>query len=461
MPKKAKEALNKVGCGFCLAKWTQVTIHLQLGTTHSCHHPDTHKIPLVELRRNPSALHNTKIKKEVRKEMLEGKRPEECGYCWNVEDNSEFWSDRFFKSAEPWSWPDLERISESSWREDFNPRYVEVSFSNACNQKCSYCSPADSSKWALEIEKHGPYPTTDYFNAMTREMVTYKPNEENPYLEAFWKWWPDLYRDLHTFRMTGGEPLMVQDTWDILDFIINEPEPNRDLHLAINTNLNFNDTIVDKFIEKINRIEDENRVKDIVVYTSVDGWGEQAEYGRHGLQFNRFWDNINKVLSKCPTVTLGVMSTYNALSVPSYHKLIYGVHQLKEEYVSLDRAWSTAAALDASYLRNPRHQTVQILPQSLAPIVKEQAVLASYLQNVYLLGPNKDKVAYGYTQMEIPKIERIYDWMVSPQDEKQLQVNRRNFYNFFAEHDRRRGTDFCKTFPEYEEFYNQCKSIKL
>jgi len=461
MPKKAKAELNKVGCGFCLAKWTQVTIHLQLGRTHSCHHPDSHVIPLVELRRNPSALHNTKHKKEARKEMLSGLRPEECGYCWNVEDNSEFWSDRLFKSAEPWSWPDLERISQSNWRENVNPRYVEVSFSNACNQKCSYCTPADSSLWASEIDKLGPYPTTDYFNAMTKDRVAFKSNEDNPYLTAFWKWWPELYRDLHTFRITGGEPLLSKDTWDILDFIINEKEPNRNLHLAINTNLNFSEKTIDRFIDKVNRITDENRVKDFVVYTSVDGWGEQAEYGRYGLVFNRFWDNVHKILEKCPTVTLGVMSSYNALSLPTFHKLIYGVHELKEQYASHERAWSTAAALDASYLRYPRHQTVQILPQDLSSIVKEQADLASHLQDVFLVGPNKDIVSYGYTQMEIPKIERIYDWMISPQDEKQLQINRSNFYSFINEHDKRRGTDFCKTFPEYEEFYNHCKSIKL
>jgi len=100
---KIREELNSTGCGFCLAKWTQVTIHLQLGRTHSCHHPDTHPIPLVELNRNPSALHNTKFKKEKRKEMLEGKRPSECQYCWNVEDTSSHYSDRIFKSSEPWS----------------------------------------------------------------------------------------------------------------------------------------------------------------------------------------------------------------------------------------------------------------------------------------------------------------------------------------------------------------------
>jgi hypothetical protein len=30
--------------------------------------------------------------------MLEGQRPDECDYCWNVEDNSDRFSDRVFKS---------------------------------------------------------------------------------------------------------------------------------------------------------------------------------------------------------------------------------------------------------------------------------------------------------------------------------------------------------------------------
>ena len=42
--KEMKQKLDGVGCGFCLAKWTQVTMHLHDGTTHSCHHPTPHKI---------------------------------------------------------------------------------------------------------------------------------------------------------------------------------------------------------------------------------------------------------------------------------------------------------------------------------------------------------------------------------------------------------------------------------
>jgi hypothetical protein len=51
--------------------------------------------------------------------------------------------------------------------------------------------------------------------------------------------------------------------------------------------------------------------------------------------------------------------------------------------------------------------------------------------------------------------------MISPQDSDTQFINRHNFYKFFNEHDRRSGTNFVKTFPEYEEFYNFCKEIKL
>ena len=156
-----KNNLDKVGKGMCLAKWTQVTLQLQTGHNHSCHHPRTHKISEKEIKRNPSALHNTQYKKIRRREMLTGKRPEECDYCWGVEDNSDRFSDRVFKSNESWSKPHFDEIVNQDWRQDFNPRYVEVAFSNACNFKCSYCGPAYSSTWMNEMKTHGAYPTTD------------------------------------------------------------------------------------------------------------------------------------------------------------------------------------------------------------------------------------------------------------------------------------------------------------
>lgn len=467
--KKTNTRLNKVGCGMCLAKWTQTTIHLQLGRTHSCHHPDTHVIPIDEIKKNPGALHNTAFKKQKRKEMLEGKRPSECNYCWNVEDNSKEFSDRTYKSNEPWSKPHFDEIVEGPWDQDFNPRYVEIGFTNACNFKCSYCGPSFSSKWVEEMNQYGNYPTTDYFNNIEylkdSGRMPFKQTDYNPYVEAFWKWWPSLYRDLHTFRMTGGEPLLSKDVWKILDFIIDEPNPNSNLTLSVNTNLGVPDKLIDKLIEKINRLTldgvsliggSKPRIKEFQLFTSVDTWGPQAEYIRNGLEFNRFWDNMVKIMEKCPKVSIGIMSTYNALSVPNYHKLIKGVFDLKKQYSEPGRTWSTAVVLDASYLRYPLHQTVQVLPRPWAEQIKYHGELAADHMEIF---KHEAGNTNGYTDSEVGKLRRIYDWQIAEQDPVILNKNRANFYRFFNAHDKRRNTNFLKTFPEFEEFWYQCKEI--
>lgn len=460
-----KKELDKTGCGFCLAKWTQVTIHLQMGETHSCHHPGTHKIPVSELSRNPSALHNTKFKKERRKEMLEGKRPKECDYCWNVEDNSKELSDRTYKSYEPWSRPYKKEIEMLDWRADFNPKYVEVAFSNVCNFKCSYCGPSFSSAWVQESKKFGGYPTDDKFNDITwlEEVgkMPFKHDEYNPYLEAFWKWWPELYRDLHTFRITGGEPLLAKDTWKVLDYIIEQDNPNKELKLGINSNLGVPDDLIDKFIEKVNIIESRGLVKEIIIYTSCDTAGEHADYIRNGLDYPRWTFNVDKILSASNKLSIVCMSTFNALSIPRYQELIAFIYDMKKKHNNPDRYWCPSIFLDSSYLRHPTHQSVKILDSKIwAPVVREHAKFAESLRTIKTWdGPEWENWYAGYTDIEIDKINRIADWMESDTDPDELERTRRNFYNFFNAHDKRRDTNFKKTFPEFASFYDECKEI--
>ena len=84
--KEVRDKLNNVGCGFCPMKWLHETLYLHTGDNHSCYHPRPQHIPLEEIEKDPSALHNTDWKKQQRKTMLEGGRPDECYYCWNIED---------------------------------------------------------------------------------------------------------------------------------------------------------------------------------------------------------------------------------------------------------------------------------------------------------------------------------------------------------------------------------------
>ena len=299
---KIHQRLDAVSPTYCVAKWQQVTIHLATGQTHSCHHPTTHKIPVEELINNPSALHNTKFKKEQRKLMLEGKRPAECDYCWRAEDApGDHKSDRIKKSADPvWGNPFLESSAKLTWDANVLPAYVEVSFSNVCNFGCAYCSPEISSTLMQETNRHGPIQLSQskehdlsFLKSQGRFPIAHR--DPNPYIDAWWKWWPELYPALKVFRITGGEPLLSKETFRTLDWIIANPNP--DLELAINTNLGVSDETLKEFLEKCNYIVENNLVKSLKIFTSCDTHGEQAEYIRKGLNYRK-WYNVNVLLQE-------------------------------------------------------------------------------------------------------------------------------------------------------------------
>ena len=60
-PKKVKEKLDSVGCGFCLAKWTQVC-PFRFRFNPVVYHVRAPTIP-EEVKKNPNVLHNTRFKK--------------------------------------------------------------------------------------------------------------------------------------------------------------------------------------------------------------------------------------------------------------------------------------------------------------------------------------------------------------------------------------------------------------
>ena len=447
---KTRDAINKISPSFCLAKWLQVTLHLQFGHTHSCHHPQTHKIPLEELKDNPSALHNTAYKKSQRRLMLEGVRPPECQYCWNVEDlPGNLISDRHLKSHDTWARPYLEDVVNKPWDANIDPHYVEVSFSNVCNLKCSYCSPAFSSKWMEEVTNFGAYPTSDQFNNLDwlkqQNKMPRPHREENPYVEAFWKWFPGLYPKLKVFRLTGGEPLMSKDTFKLLDYIIANP-PNKELELAINTNGCVPDKLFLPFLEKLKKVEEKVRLTRI--YTSVDTYGDQAEYIRTGLDFNQWYDNTNKILEQCPRTKVTIMCTTNLLSVPRIHQLLDLIHPMKRKYYTNDR--KVPITIDMAILRHPAHQSAIILPNDYSRMLDPAFAVMNQNAETHT-NPYK-----GFFDFEIEKLRRFKEYLESePHAGEKLHVPtaRLDFKKFVDEHDRRRGTNFVQTFPEFEEFY--------
>ena len=444
--RQMRDRLNAVSCSFCLAKWYQVTIHLQNGHTHSCHHPKTHKVPIQEIASNPSALHNTNFKKQRRKEMLEGARPSECDYCWNVEDApGDNLSDRHIKSAEWWEADKFDAARTMPWDADVNPTYVEVSFGNVCNFKCSYCVPHISSKWMEETKRFGPYPISRQHDSVEhlekRGLMPIPEREENPYVDAFWRWWPELYRTLRVFRITGGEPLLSKNTFSVLEHILAQPNPS--LHLSINSNLGVPDDLYERFLDIVRAIVERQAVASFHLYSSVDAHGRRAEYIRHGLDYDKWMANARRYFETVPESQLTIMSTFNALSVTSFVPMAQDVVALRKQYrTSRDR---TRIVLDLPYLREPRHQSAMILGPAFANASDE--MLAFVNGEPSMLDWERNKVA------------RIHAMLRKPWPEERLAPARADFYRFFSEHDRRRGTDFLGTFPEMAEFWELCRGL--
>jgi hypothetical protein len=63
---------------------------------------------------------------------------------------------------------------------------------------------------------------------------------------------------------------------------------------------------------------------------------------------------------------------------------------------------------------------------------------------------------HGFKDYEIQRLQRIIDQM-DPKKHQFDNATKADFYKFFAEHDKRRATNFLKTFPEMSEWYDECK----
>lgn len=446
------QRLNEVSSSFCLAKWFNVSIHIPTGRTHSCYHPPTHQIPLKEVAIDVSALHNTEYKKKQRRLMLKGDRPIECGFCWQIEDSGNQLSDRAYRSKDVYEPGLIEEAVLLGETGNPNPRYVEVNFNQACNFKCSYCSPHLSTEWNKEIDRHGPYFLADGKThndtqwMRTQNMV---PNNslDNPYLLAFWEWLPQIYPTLHTFRMTGGEPLMDKNTFRMFDYV--KEHPSEKLHLSITSNCCPPKGQWDKFMTSLKEITDADAVNHFMLYCSLDSWGNQAEYIRNGLDFCTLYQNITDFLRNGRKHSLTFIITFNALSYGKWMTYVKNILKLREEF-NTDRQliWFDVPMLNDPHWLNPR-----LIPSMVSELERSVEFMKENEEGEH----NRFK---GFKDFEISKVQRLIDWVKNDGGKYDRTTAMRNFYLFFSQHDERRGTNFLNTFPELTDFWNECEKTQ-
>lgn len=483
----AEKQLNYISPSMCYAKWTMTSISLTNGMTHSCYHNPLHKIDLEEIKNNPSALHNTAQKKQERTQMLAGERPAGCSYCWKIEDSGNR-SDRVYRSGESWAQNSRIEIFDALAEQNVNPRYVEVNFNQACNFKCTYCSPHLSTEWEKDVDQNGPYSVLDPngyeykhndLDALKRQglMPSKTAQADNPYIEAFWKWWPELYRNLEVFRITGGEPLMDKNTFKVLEYIYENP--NAWLEMSITTNMcPPTPLLMDKFIEKAKKLEeiqiweDKKRwnpgsgnhwyvnmaLKNLALFVSVDSVGDHAEYGRNGLNFSQMTANVNRFLEETNNTTLTFINTFNVFSVPRFKDYLEYILQLRSKYsreaqgtkyIPIYDPYNTHPDyeihprqriwFDIPLLRDPAWQNIKVLPVDFAEYIRD---------GISFMEEHAEKGDFvGFYDFEINKAKRNLDVFLSAERQ---EIDLVNFKRFFEEYDKRSGNSLLETFPEFK-----------
>ena len=437
-----KEKLDTKSASFCGAKWYNATIWLGSGMTTSCHHPLPHKIDLEEIKTNPSAIHNTKQKKEQRRQMQVGERPAGCEYCWKIEDiGRDAISDRVYKSK-IYTDEALDDAFRTDYKTDYNLKTLEIAFDRTCNFACSYCNPAFSTTWANDIKQKGPYTGLksdgrNHFTHAHNSAEPYKKDETNPYVEAFYKWWEtDLHKSLDELRITGGEPMMSPNLWRLLDWIETQGDKmNPHMILAINSNLGAKADIINRFKEKLKKF---NRFE---LYTSNEATFEQAEYIRDGLDYTQWYINVlNMMADKIPKV-IHNMCTINALCLESLAEFLEKIVFLK----SASKVYETPINYTLNILRFPSFQSPLVLPDDLRNKFKSD--IEKFLKN------NKQYLE----EMEVNHTQRLIDYLdvvktphAGAATQEKLQ---KDFKTFYSQYDKRRGKDFEKTFPIIGEWY--------
>lgn len=441
---------NETTPSFCLAKWHHVTMYLQSGETHSCYHPKPHKIPLSELADNPSALHNTMHKKLERKEMLEGSKPTGCQYCWNIEAmGPDYISDRHIRNSSIFNEERYKQTVDGPWDQNINPEYIEINFGNECNFKCGYCHPKYSTSFYNEIKVNGPVTTVKNHRCDIDWMKLYQREEENPYVDAFWKWWPELRKTLNIMRVTGGEPTMHTSTWKLLKEIDSDPMPW--LELNVNSNLGTKTALVEKLSDSVKQLCDAGKIRAFKLFTSLDTWGPRAEYIRTGLDLELWEKNFHTYLQRTDS-PITFMITFNIFSVTTFKEYLAKFLEWRQQYNWYEDTKSHRIRFDTPYLREPIQYDMNILPKDkFMPYMHD--ALKFMEENVDNSASNK------FTTVEYEKFKRVVDYMAETvYPENKLIEGRRDFYNWFNELDERRETDMLAIFPEMLDFYRLCQS---
>tara|TARA_B100001287_G_scaffold201478_1_gene170833 strand:+ start:24 stop:1430 length:1407 start_codon:yes stop_codon:yes gene_type:complete len=358
-------------------------------------------------------------------------------------------SDRVYKTV-IYEDRDLEWIATADPNEDVNLKTCEIAFDRTCQLACSYCNPAFSSTWVKDIRTNGGYQgiksdARGHFIDDAPYAEPFDQGEENPYVTAFWKWWPELSKDLEEIRVTGGEPLMTPSIYKLFDWFKETDEPNaKNMRLAINSNLMAKEGLLNKFIDATQHIDHFH------VYTSCEAVGPQAEYIRDGLNWDIWTSQFERFASEARYEGVHMMMTINALCLDSITQFWDWCLEMKRKY------GHHVPGISVNILRFPSFQSPLTLPDHLRKMYHDE--ISDWLEAVRERNErdqNGVELLQPWEQDQISRLIEYLDVVKTPhRNTAEQDLLHHDFKVFYEQYDARRGFNFRETFPRLTEWYD-------
>lgn len=408
----------------CLLKWAWSAVYFNSGTSASCHRTKKYSIDPD----NFDQFHNLPEKLQAREMMLNGQWPGAgCQVCRRTEEAGGI-SDRQVQHLQtdnknlvpPELWSDATATSVT-------PTILEVWFKNTCNMACVYCGSHFSSRWQEENNKFG------------KEFVYYDNPydmgvaQHNPYYDKmvadFWQWLEknNNYKKIQRYHVLGGEPFLMKELDDSIDFWNQHPNP--DLVFSVITNLNIPTKRFEQYVQKFEKLVLNKKIWKLQLTASLDGWGPEQEYVRYGLDLDLWRKNFELLINK-PWVVLSINSSISALSIKSMPALMELINHWNSQQTAVAGRWKSEPII-YSFGTTSRQDD---------PYKFGSAEFVNDFEKILSLMPT-DNVEQ---QMARTAMEGIATTMKhSPVNVNEIE----QLKEYLSELDQRRGTDWRALFP--------------
>lgn len=320
---------------FCMYPWIHFHAY-PTGAAYPCCQADM-EFPIGSMRKNTiQEIWNQDPMKTIRIQMLNEQPVPACNRCYEQE-SAGFVSGRV--SANKHHGHLIDRVHETNsdgTLDRFELTYWDIRFSNLCNLSCRSCGHIFSSSWYQDQAKlAGP----DW--KKTNKVLNYAGRFETD----AWDQLVDHIEHVEQIYFAGGEPLLMEEHYKILDELVRRKK----FHVRLIYNTNFTHTnLKDRSVFEYWKLFDS-----VSVGASLDGSGKYGEYIRKGTEWSKIEQNRIDMLKICPNVDFYIsptLSIMNAWHLPDFHR----------DWV--ERGLIRAQDLNVNILQDPPFYRIDIAP---------------------------------------------------------------------------------------------------